>query len=184
MQCRNAKDRVKKNEKVGCSRTFKSLGELKIHRHPADRDEPYRLMARLYVHYEFYQWLLERDRFDDQKKDGKQEFPKAFPSTRQMANDAVTKCLTGGYAVDEVLKKKMLKAAEAYATTYSKETIKEQSSQLWSSVYYDNENYRPDNVTQAISILRLIGKVQCHFAVPERQRPGEEKGKSRVLQDL
>ena len=33
----------------------------------------------------------------------------------------------------------------------SKETIKEQSSKQWSSVYYRNENYRPDHVTQAIS---------------------------------
>jgi hypothetical protein len=33
----------------------------------------------------------------------------------------------------------------------SQETIKEQSSQLWSSVFYEKENYRPDHVTQTIS---------------------------------
>ena len=33
----------------------------------------------------------------------------------------------------------------------SRETIKEQSSQLWSSVFYENENYRPDQVTQTVS---------------------------------
>ena len=33
----------------------------------------------------------------------------------------------------------------------SREIIKEQSSQLWSSVFYENENYRPDQVTQTVS---------------------------------
>jgi len=33
----------------------------------------------------------------------------------------------------------------------SQETIKEQSSQMWSSVFYENENYRPDQTTQTIS---------------------------------
>ena len=33
----------------------------------------------------------------------------------------------------------------------SQGTIKEQSSQLWSSVFYENENYRPDQITHYTS---------------------------------
>ena len=119
--------RSQKKQDTRCSRSYKSLLATKTHRHPAYREEPFLMRARFLVHCAYYQWLIERDRFDKEQEDlraqngetyVKLQFRKEFPDARQMAADALVVFLEKSGPIDPALKEKMEKAARAYATTY------------------------------------------------------------------
>ena len=110
--------RSQKKQDTRCSRSYKSLVATKTHRHPAYREEPFLMRARFLVHCAYYQWLIERDRFDKEQEDlraqngetyVKLQFRKEFPDARQMAADALVVFLEKSGPIDP---------ARAYATTY------------------------------------------------------------------